>query len=174
MHDGFHNPLLAWLIYVISLYFELTKMFVVYVQGVTEVNRLYLIPWYRLLSCASWFHWEDRGPTSSFFLVEKVRWRRSKSHLFSLIGKFCQEYPWLLFFPDSINSFLGPFCDSMNLSFNLFLWSNLFLIERLLFFSLFVRFHFHLQEFFPFNFLSLQFCLDRLLGSFSIFVWFCL
>jgi hypothetical protein len=37
MHDDF-KPFVGMILYVISLYFELTKVFVVCVQGVKQVN----------------------------------------------------------------------------------------------------------------------------------------
>jgi hypothetical protein len=67
------------ILYVISLYFELTKVFVVCVQGVKQVNW-----WCPILGCQQnrptkekivpigRFHWKDLGPTSSFLLVDSI------------------------------------------------------------------------------------------------------
>ncbi len=73
MHNGLHNPLLAWLLYVISLYSKLTKVFVVYVQGVKEVNWFYPIPRSHLFFFTGRFCWEDLSPASSFLLFNSVQ-----------------------------------------------------------------------------------------------------
>jgi len=89
--------------YVISLYFELTKVFVVC------VNRLCPILRSHLFFFTGQFCWEDLGPTSSFLLFNFME--NIKSRLFSLTSWLCQKYPLLLSLPDFINNFLGPLYD---------------------------------------------------------------
>jgi hypothetical protein len=174
MHDGLKIPLLAWLLCVISLNFKLTKVFVICVQGVKEVNQFCFVPRSHLYSLVSQFCWEDLGLAFSLLLINFLQ--RIWVPPFSFDGWFHGKYVGLVSFlllVDFVENILGYCLSLISLTTSwapfmilwilfvdqIYLWLKGFLCVCVL------GFHFQFQELPIFYFFSFQFCLDHLMGS---------